>query len=76
MWTDHFDHSYGYGFGIQDALNGKVVGHSGGFSGINSNLDIMVDRGYIIAVMSNYGGGASPIADRIASLIGRLPQAD
>jgi CubicO group peptidase (beta-lactamase class C family) len=76
LWTDHSGSNYGYGFGIQDGQNGKVVGHSGGFSGINSNLDIMLDRGYIVAVMSNYGGGASPIADRIASLIGRVPQTD
>jgi CubicO group peptidase (beta-lactamase class C family) len=75
MWTDHFGEGYGYGFGIQDGPNGRVVGHSGGFPGINSNLDIMLDRGYIVAVMSNYGGAASPIAGRIATLISRVPRA-
>jgi CubicO group peptidase (beta-lactamase class C family) len=74
MWTDHFGEGYGYGFGIEEGPNGKVVGHSGGFPGINSNLDIMVDRGYVVAVMSNYGGAASPIANRIASLIARVPR--
>jgi CubicO group peptidase (beta-lactamase class C family) len=74
MWTDHFGAGYGYGFGIQEGPNGKVVGHSGGFAGINSNLDIMVDRGYIVAVMSNYGGGASPVASRIAALMLRVPR--
>jgi CubicO group peptidase (beta-lactamase class C family) len=73
LWTDHFGAGYGYGFGIEEGPNGKVVGHSGGFSGINSNLDIMLDRGYIVAVMSNHGGGASPIASRIAGLISRIP---
>jgi CubicO group peptidase (beta-lactamase class C family) len=73
MWTDHFGAGYGYGFGIQEGPNGKVVGHSGGFSGINSNLDIMLDRGYIVAVMSNFGDAASPIASRIAALISRVP---
>ena len=73
MWTDHFGAGYGYGFGIQEGPNGKIVGHSGGFAGINSNLDIMLDRGYIVAVMSNYGGGAGPIASRIAELISRVP---
>jgi len=28
MWTDHYNAGYGYGFGIQESLNGKVVGHS------------------------------------------------
>jgi CubicO group peptidase (beta-lactamase class C family) len=73
MWTDHSGEGYGYGFGIQDGPNGVVVGHGGGFPGINSNLDIMIDRGYIVAVMSNYGGAASPIARAIAGMIARVP---
>jgi CubicO group peptidase (beta-lactamase class C family) len=74
LWTDHFGEGYGYGFGIEEGTNGKVVGHGGGFPGINSNLDIMLDRGYVVAVMSNYGQAASPIARRIASLIARVPR--
>jgi CubicO group peptidase (beta-lactamase class C family) len=72
MWTDHSGQGYGYGFGITNGPNGKVVGHSGGFPGINSNLDIMVDRDYIVAVMSNYGMGAGPVARGIAELISRV----
>ena len=74
LWTDHAGEGYGYGFGIEEDLNGKVVGHGGGFPGINSNLDIMLDRGYIVAVMSNYGQAASPVASRIATLIARVPR--
>jgi CubicO group peptidase (beta-lactamase class C family) len=73
LWTDHFGAGYGYGFGIREGPNGKVVGHGGGFPGINSNLDIMLDRGYIVAVMSNYGQAAGPVANQIAELISRLP---
>jgi CubicO group peptidase (beta-lactamase class C family) len=47
---------YGYGFGIQE--QGKIVGHGGGFIGINSNLDMFLDSGWTAAVMSNYGHGA------------------
>jgi CubicO group peptidase (beta-lactamase class C family) len=74
LWTDHAGEGYGYGFGIEQGPNGKVVGHGGGFPGINSNLDIMLDRGYIVAVMSNYGQAASPIARRLAALIARVPR--
>jgi CubicO group peptidase (beta-lactamase class C family) len=74
LWTDHVGEGYGYGFGIEQGPNGKVVGHGGGFPGINSNLDILLDRGYIVAVMSNYGRAASPIANRITSLIARVPR--
>jgi CubicO group peptidase (beta-lactamase class C family) len=72
MWKDYSGEGYGYGFGVQQGPNGKVVGHSGGFPGINSNLDIFVDRGYIVAVLSNYDQGASPLARRINQLLARV----
>jgi len=59
--------TYGFGFVIDEG--GKIVGHSGGFNGINSQLDIYVGEGYTLAVMSNYGDGAQPIADKVRSLM-------
>jgi CubicO group peptidase (beta-lactamase class C family) len=47
---------YGYGFQIDD--DGKIVGHGGGFLGINSNLDMFQGTGWTAIVMSNYGRGA------------------
>jgi CubicO group peptidase (beta-lactamase class C family) len=58
---------YGFGFGV--GQGGRVVGHSGGFNGINSQLDIYVGEDYTLAVMSNYGGGAQPIIDKARSLL-------
>ena len=72
LWTSHSNPAYGYGFSIKNGSSGKVVGHSGGFPGINSNLDIFLDSGYIVAVMSNYDQGASEIANKISNLIARL----
>jgi len=72
MWTDFKGADYGYGFQVSQGPGGKVVGHSGGFPGINSQLDIYVDSGYIIAVMSNYDGGASPLANRIGRILARV----
>lgn len=72
MWKDHAGEYYGYGFSVEEGPNGKVVGHGGGFDGINSNLDIYLDKGYIVAVMSNYDRGASPIAQKIGQLLGRV----
>ncbi len=72
MWKDYAGANYGYGFGVEDGPNGKVVGHSGGFDGINSNLDIYLDKGYIVAVMSNVDNGASPIARKIDQLLARV----
>ena len=72
LWTDYYQSNYGYGFTVETTTDGKVVGHSGGFPGLNSSLEIFLDKGYIVCVMSNYDSGASPIAHRINQLIGRL----
>ena len=58
---------YGFGFGISE--NGRIVGHSGGFPGINSQLDIYLVDGYTVAVMANYGGGAQPVIEKTRSLL-------
>jgi CubicO group peptidase (beta-lactamase class C family) len=72
MWTDYTGEGYGYGFTLRETAKGKVIGHSGGFSGINSNLDVFVDSGYIVAVMSNLDQGASPLARKIRELISNI----
>jgi CubicO group peptidase (beta-lactamase class C family) len=72
MWTDFKNGSYGYGFEVSLSRNGKTVGHSGGFPGINSQLDIHVDSGYIVAAMSNYDSGASPLAQKIGEILARV----
>jgi CubicO group peptidase (beta-lactamase class C family) len=58
---------YGFGFAVDEG--GRIVGHSGGFPGINSQLDIYVGEDYTVAVMSNYGMGAQPVAQKARTLI-------
>ncbi len=58
---------YGYGFSV-DTKN-RIVGHSGGFSGISSNLDMFLDSGYTAIVMSNYGGGSGLVGSKMEELI-------
>lgn len=72
LWTDHFGHDYGYGFSIAEGPAGKVVGHGGGFTGIDANLDIFVDKGYMVAVATNYDEAADPVATKIRELMGRV----
>lgn len=57
---------YGYGFSVDP---GGTVGHSGGFPGISSNLDIFRASGYVAVVLSNYGGGSQPVVQRIRALV-------
>ncbi|WP_109436300.1 serine hydrolase [Aquimarina sp. AU119] len=72
LWTDHAKSRYGYGFEVKTSTAGKVVGHGGGFPGLNAQLDIFLDNGYIITVMSNYDRGASPVSKKINTWIERL----
>ena len=57
--------NYGYGF----AAGGPAVGHSGGFLGINSNLDMYLGSGWTAIVMSNYSQGAGPVQTKMERMI-------
>jgi CubicO group peptidase (beta-lactamase class C family) len=61
--------SYGYGFELRSSKLGKIVGHSGQFPGISSNLDMYLDAGYTVVVVSNYEPGVLPLAGRIAAVL-------
>jgi CubicO group peptidase (beta-lactamase class C family) len=54
---------YAYGFADERVNNQHRVGHSGTFPGINSQLGMYPELGYVVAVMSNYD---PPIADQIS----------
>lgn len=60
---------YGYGFFCSEVNGKRRIGHSGGFPGINSELDIHLDTGYTIIVMSNYD---PLIAQQIVLKIGQV----
>jgi hypothetical protein len=55
-----------------DLVNENLaVGHSGGFAGISADFRVYLDAGYTMAVLSNYGGGAQPVSQKIQNLVGR-----
>ena len=63
---------YGYGFGERVANGVRSFGHSGGAPGMNGDLEIYPQSGYVIAVLSNLD---PPAAGRISEFIGeRLPE--
>jgi len=61
---------YAYGF-HDERINGqRVVGHSGGFPGINGQLDMYLDRGYTLAVLANYDPPAAQlIANKLRDMM-------
>ena len=60
---------YGLGFGVSETPLGRRVGHSGGFTGISANLDIFLESGWTVAVLSNLGGAAHAVSDRANALL-------
>jgi CubicO group peptidase (beta-lactamase class C family) len=58
-----------YGYGFQIDRERQIAGHSGGFPGISSNLDLFLDSGYTAVVMSNYGGASQPVVAKIQELV-------
>jgi CubicO group peptidase (beta-lactamase class C family) len=62
---------YGYGFDERVVNGTRCFGHSGGAPGMNGDLEICPEAGYVIAVLSNLD---PPAASRISDFItNRLP---
>ena len=64
--------NYGFGFGVGRDSLGRSAGHSGGFSGISSNLDIYLDTGWTVVVLSNVDDGMQPVAQKLREVAQRI----
>lgn len=58
-----------YGYGFFAGADSPSTGHSGGFTGINSELSMFLTSGWTIAVMSNYSRGVGPVMQKMTELI-------
>jgi hypothetical protein len=68
-----FPEKYAYGISERTVGAERIVGHGGGFMGINGQLDIYWSSGYTVAVLSNYDPpSAGALAEKIQGLI--LPE--
>ena len=74
MWTDYRtgEGGYGYGFMLRETTSGMVVGHDGGFTGIEAYFDLYVDTGHVVVVLTNMDEAAGPLDGRIRELMARL----
>jgi CubicO group peptidase (beta-lactamase class C family) len=51
--------SYAYGFGCHAVGGFRIVGHNGGAPGVGAQLDMYLELGYTVALLSNYDASAS-----------------
>lgn len=60
---------YGYGFGEEKEGGRRVVGHNGGFPGIRGQLDIGLDDGTTLVILSNLDARIPSIRAQIRKLL-------
>jgi CubicO group peptidase (beta-lactamase class C family) len=75
LWSPRPDlrsEQYGLGFALGTDPLGRRVGHSGGFPGISSTLDIYPDAGWTIVVLSNMDNGSQPVEEKLREVAGRI----
>ena len=62
-----------YAYGFEDTIDGGVrsFGHSGGAPGMNGDLRVFPDSGYVVAALANTGSGASQVVSWVSE---RLPK--
>ena len=62
---------YGYGFELAQAGGRREAGHGGGFPGVSTRLEMYLDQGYVLVVLSNYGVPAEIIERKVRPMITR-----
>ncbi|HYE57815.1 MAG TPA: serine hydrolase domain-containing protein, partial [Rhodothermales bacterium] len=61
--------AYGYGFSIEPAGEGTVVGHNGGSEGVLANLDLFLPSGFEAVVLLNQRPDTGPESNQTAQEI-------
>jgi CubicO group peptidase (beta-lactamase class C family) len=60
---------YGYGFEIRNVNGHHAAGHGGGFPGVSTKLEMYLDQGYTVVVLSNYEQIAEAVAGKVRPMI-------
>lgn len=67
------DEQYGFGFIIRDEGKSNYVGHSGGFPGVDAQLDFRRKDGTVFVVLCNYEAVGEPVARYAESVLKQQP---
>jgi CubicO group peptidase (beta-lactamase class C family) len=56
---------YAYGFAVKRYNGARIVGHSGGWFGMNTQVDVYPDLGYTVVILSNYDADTNSLANKL-----------
>jgi CubicO group peptidase (beta-lactamase class C family) len=67
---------YAMGFITRKNSRDRIVGHSGGFPGVDAQVDIYLVSDWRVVVLANYEGVGEPVARHIESLLAEAASAN
>lgn len=71
IWTGKVEYAtvpgsqYAYGFAVKRYNGTRIVGHSGGWFGMNTQVDVYPDLGYTVVILSNYDADTNSLANKL-----------
>jgi len=68
MWTPLLD-DYAYCWEIRNEYDNFITSHGGGAPGVNAAFRRYTTDRYTLVILSNYGGGANPVARTVEAII-------
>lgn len=68
--TEFGAQNYGFGFVTRQRNQQTVVGHNGSFPGVSSRMNMYLDSGYTIVVLSNHSFADGPVVEKFNQLFG------
>jgi D-alanyl-D-alanine carboxypeptidase len=68
--TDDPEVEYGYGVEVETVNGMRVVGHTGGGPNVSARMDIYLNSGYTVAILSSQPGDTAPrVANKLREMI-------
>jgi CubicO group peptidase (beta-lactamase class C family) len=64
-----YKNDYAFCWGIEQLFNNTIISHSGGAPGVSAVFRRYINDRYTLIVLSNYSGGAPPVANAIEAII-------
>ncbi len=66
--TEFGARQYGFGFIVNERNNHRIAGHNGSYPGVSARMDMHLDTGYTLIVLSNHSFAEAPVIEKFNQL--------